>query len=140
MQDYYQWLTLVVAALGAACLVGCVTGGSSPSSQIIRAPFGATSEGIPVDIFTLRNAAGCEARISNYGGIVVSLKVPDRQGKLGDVVLGYDHLADYLKPNPYFGALIGRYANRIANARFTLEGKEYTLAANNGTNSLHGGI
>jgi aldose 1-epimerase len=140
MQDYSQLLTLLVAALGAVCLVGCITGGPTQSGQITRTPFGQTSDGAAVDIFTLRNASGCEARISNYGGILVSLKVPDRNGTLGDVVLGYDNLADYLKPNPYFGALIGRYANRIANAKFTLEGKEYTLAANNGPNALHGGI
>jgi aldose 1-epimerase len=93
-----------------------------------------------VDIFTLRNANGVEARICNYGGIVVSLKVPDRHGHFGDVVLGFDRLDDYLKEHPYFGALVGRYANRIAHGRFTLEGKQYTLAVNNGPNALHGGI
>src|SRR5262249_42969802 len=78
--------------------------------------------------------------ISNYGGIVVSLKVPDRHGKMGDVVLGYDHLDGYLKETPYFGALIGRYGNRIARGKFTLDSKEYTLATNNYPNALHGGI
>ena len=77
-----------------------------------------------------------EVKISNYGGIVTSLKVPDRHGKLGDVVLGYDTLAGYLKASPYFGAIIGRYANRIAKGRFTLDGKEYKLATNNGAQRI----
>ena len=93
-----------------------------------------------MDLFTLRNAQGAEARICNYGGLVISLKVPDRNGKLGDVVLGYDNLADYIKDSPYFGALIGRYGNRIAKGKFTLDGQPYTLAANNGPNALHGGL
>jgi aldose 1-epimerase len=75
-----------------------------------------------------------------YGGIVVSIKVPDRNGKLGDVVLGYDNLKGYLRDNPYFGALIGRYGNRIAKGRFTLNGTQYQLAQNNGANHLHGGV
>jgi aldose 1-epimerase len=87
----------------------------------------------------LRNANGCEARIITYGGIVVSLKVPDKNGKFGDVVLGYDKLDDYVKNNPFFGALVGRYGNRIAAGKFTLDGKEYTLAQNNAPNNLHGG-
>jgi aldose 1-epimerase len=97
---------------------------------------------MPVAIYTLRNSKGMEARIMTYGGIVQSLKVPDRNGKFDDVVLGYDDLAGYLanKGNPYFGALIGRYGNRIGGAKFTLEGQTCTLAINNGPNSLHGGI
>ena len=94
-----------------------------------------------MDIYTLRNAKGAEARIITYGGIVVSLKVPDRNGELGDVVLGYDNLDGLSQgPRPYFGALIGRYGNRIAKGKFTLDGKEYTLATNNGPNALHGGL
>jgi len=81
-----------------------------------------------------------EAKITNYGGIVVSLLAPDRNGKMGDVVLGYGTLDEYIADNPYFGALIGRYGNRIGNARFTLEGVEYKLAANDGVNTLHGGV
>ena len=76
----------------------------------------------PIHLFTLRNASGAEARICNYGGLVISLKVPDRNGKMGDVVLGYDHLSGYLKETPYFGAMIGRYGNRIAKGKFKLEG------------------
>ena len=104
-----------------------------------QAPFGKTLDGEPVDIFTLRNAGGIEARICNYGGIVVSLKTPDRQGCPDDVVLGYDHLDGYLVPGPYFGALVGRFGNRIAKAAFTLEGVTYALAANDGPNAIHGG-
>lgn len=109
-------------------------------AKITRQPFGVTKENIPVEIYTLRNENGCQARITNYGGIVVSLTMPDRNGKFGDVVLGYDKLDDYLKNNPYFGCLVGRYANRIARGRFTLNGKEYQLAVNNPPNHLHGGL
>ncbi len=93
-----------------------------------------------MDLYTLRNRNGAEARISNYGGLVISLKVPDRNGRFGDVVLGYDNLADYIKDSPYFGALIGRYGNRIAKGKFTLDGRQYTLATNNYPNALHGGL
>jgi len=93
-----------------------------------------------VDLFTLTNAAGVTASITNYGGIVTSLMVPDRAGKMADVVLGFDSLDGYLGEHPYFGALIGRYGNRIGKARFTLNGKTYKLAANNNGNHLHGGL
>lgn len=109
-------------------------------SSITRQSFGKTEAGENVDLYTLRNTHGVEATITNYGGIVVSLKVPDRSGKFDDVVLGFNDLDSYLKPGPYFGALIGRYGNRIAKGRFTLNGTEYKLAVNNGENHLHGGI
>ena len=97
-------------------------------------------DGTDVDIYTLVNKSGAEVRITNYGGIVVSLKVPDKDGNLGDVLLGYDSVEKYIADNsPYFGALIGRYGNRIGNATFKLDGKTYTLAKNNGENTLHGG-
>lgn len=109
--------------------------------SITKAAFGKTAEGESVDIYTLRNMHGMEARITNYGGIVVSLTAPDRDHKFADVALGYNDLESYLKPPfPYFGAIIGRYGNRIAKARFSLNGVEYKLAANNGENTLHGGI
>jgi aldose 1-epimerase len=108
-------------------------------AEIKKAPFG-TVDGQEVDIYTLTSPKGIEARITNYGGIVVSLKTPDKSGKSGDIVQGFDDLKGYLQDEPYFGALIGRYANRIGKAKFTLEGKEYTLAVNNGANALHGGI
>jgi len=103
--------------------------------------FGKTKEGEIVKLFTLTNAKGMAVAITNYGGIVVSLKVPDRGGQLGDVVLGFDSLAGYVTdpPPPYFGALIGRYGNRIGGARFTLNGTEYKLPKNDGDNCLHGG-
>jgi aldose 1-epimerase len=103
-------------------------------------PFGTTKEGTPVNLYTLRNAKGMKVAITNYGGIVVSIEVPDRSGKLGDVVLGFDSLDGYLGKHPYFGAIVGRYANRIAKGRFTLNGTEYKLAANDGENALHGGL
>ena len=111
------------------------TGPAGITSQ----PFGKTTDGTPVEIYTLRNSHGCEARITNYGGIVVSLSVPDKSGKMDDVVLGFDTVGEYEKDSPYFGALIGRYGNRIAKGKFTLDGKEYTLPINDPPNSLHGG-
>lgn len=112
---------------------------SSASSTNTHAPFGQTLSGAPVDLYTLRNRAGMEVRITNYGGIVTSLTAPDRHGHYADVVLGYDRLDQYLKASPYFGALIGRYGNRIAHGKFTLGGVTYTLSTNDGPNSLHGG-
>jgi aldose 1-epimerase len=97
-------------------------------------------EGRRVELYTLTNSRGAEARVITYGGAVVSLKVPDRRGEMGDVVLGYDDMEGYLKQSSYIGALIGRYGNRIARGRFTLNGREYTLATNNGENHLHGGV
>ena len=113
---------------------------SETSAPISRIPFGNTAGGQLVELFTLRNANGMEARITNYGGVVTSLKVPDRHSNLGDVVLGYDHFAGYLENAPHCRSLVARYGNRIAGGRFQLNGKEYILAQNNGTNSLHGGV
>lgn len=110
------------------------------AQAITKASFGKTADGEAVDIYTLTNRGGAEVRITNYGGIVTSLKVADRNGKFDDVVLGFDNLDSYLKGHPYFGAIIGRYGNRIAKGRFTLDGTEYKLAVNNGENHLHGGI
>ena len=130
---------LASVILGVVCFTSCTTTPKS-TGTIGHASFGQTQDGTPVEIYTLHNANGCEARIMTYGGIVQSLKVPDKNGNFGDVVLGYDNLDGYIAKTPYFGALIGRYGNRIGSAKFTLEGKTYTLAANNGPNSLHGGI
>lgn len=114
---------------------------ATAQTGITKESFGKTADGQSVDIYTLTNRHGMKARITNYGGIVVSLTAPDRDGKYADVVLGYNDLDSYLKPPfPYFGALIGRYGNRIAKGRFTLNGVEYKLAVNNGENSLHGGL
>jgi aldose 1-epimerase len=104
-----------------------------------RAPFGLTREGRAVEIFSLSNAQGLEVRVINYGGIVVSLRVPDRTGRLDDVVLGHDTLNGYLEDNAYLGALIGRCASRIARGRFVLDGVPHELAKNDGRNHLHGG-
>ena len=109
-------------------------------ATVTKTSFGKTSSGENIDLYTLRNVHGVEAKITNYGGIVISLKVPDRNGKFDDVVLGFNDFNSYLKNDPYFGALIGRYGNRIAKGRFTLNGVEYKLAVNNGENHLHGGI
>jgi len=101
--------------------------------------FGRSGDGKAVDIYTLTNNQGMTARITNFGGILVSLLVPDKQGRIADVVLGFDRLEDYLADDKFFGATVGRYANRIANAHFLLDGIEYRLAKNDGNNNLHGG-
>jgi len=116
------------------------TGATPQHGSTTKKPFGKTPDGQPVDLFVLTNKGGAEASITNYGGAVVSLKVPDRNGKLVDVVLGYDTLDGYVNDKAYLGAIVGRYGNRIAHAQFVLDGKTYALAKNNGDNSLHGGI
>ncbi len=108
-------------------------------TKIEKEAFGSV-DGVPVDLYTLTNANGIEMKATNYGGIVTSLKIPDTQGQLGDVVLGFNTVKEYVKDSPYFGAIIGRYGNRIGQAKFSLDGREYVLAKNNGENSLHGGI
>jgi aldose 1-epimerase len=108
--------------------------------QVRKESFGKTGDGRPVDLYTLTNSKGMEVRAMTYGGIIVSIRVPDKNGKVGDVVLGHDNLDGYLVNPPYFGAIVGRYANRIGNATFTLDGVRYTLAKNDGQNSLHGGL
>jgi aldose 1-epimerase len=113
---------------------------SATSSLPTKAPFGKLPDGTTVEIYTLRNAAGMEARICTYGGAVVSLTAPDRHGQFADVVLGCDDLDGYLNNKSYLGCLVGRYGNRVGGAKFTLAGKTYTLAANNGPNTLHGGL
>ncbi|MCB2379056.1 galactose mutarotase [Hymenobacter sp. BT635] len=149
---------LLVSLAGAASLLtiaGCnqsapseqgadttqaATGTSAPTT----ASFGKTQDGTEVQLYTLTNAHGLKVSITNYGGTVTSLLVPDKSGQLGDVVLGFDNVSGYQSPEyqksgPYFGALIGRFGNRIKGGKFTLDGKEYTLAKNNGENTLHGG-
>ena len=117
--------------------------GSAPPAAtrgVTRAQFGATRSQTPVEIYTLTNANGLEMRAITYGAIITSLKVPDREGHLDDIVLGFDTIDGYLKDPPYFGALVGRYGNRIAKGQFTLDGHTYKLATNNGPNHLHGGV
>jgi aldose 1-epimerase len=144
MNKLIQLITITSLGIAAACFSGCTTM-NTPKGTITKADFGKTPEGQNVEIYTLRNSHGMEARIITYGGIVQSLSVPDKNGKFADIVLGFDSLDGYVNPAyvkgcPYFGALIGRYGNRIGGAKFTLEGQTYTLAGNNGGNSLHGGL
>lgn len=120
--------------------MGAAAASLGAATRVEKRMFGKTKVGDSVDLYTLTNANGLETTITNFGGIVVSLRVPDRAGKMADVVLGFDALDGYLGDNPYFGAIVGRYGNRIAKGRFTLGGKEYRLATNNGPNHLHGGL
>jgi len=108
------------------------------SLSFSKTSFGTTPNG-DVDLFSLKNKNGMEVKITNYGGIITSIIVPDKDGKMGDVVLGFDSLAQYLEPHPYFGAIIGRYGNRSAKGEFQLDNNKYTLVKNNGENHLHGG-
>lgn len=129
----------------SAAIVGACTKKPAPAPATAgepKAAFGTTPDGQAVDIYTLRNARGVEARVMTYGGIIVSLRTPDRTGQLEDIVLGYDSLAGYVgsPPPPYFGAIIGRYGNRIGHAQFTLDTKTYPLPKNDGPNTLHGGV
>ena len=110
------------------------------AASITKTAFGSVPDGTAVELYTLTNAKGSVCKIMTYGAVVTQLHVPDRAGKLGDVVLGFDNLPQYLKESPCFGAIVGRFANRIAKGRFTIDGRTYTLAINNGPNTLHGGI
>jgi aldose 1-epimerase len=112
---------------------------SSSMPAVTRQPFGKTPDGTEAEIFTLKNSNGIEVRVTNYGGIITSIATPDRHGEFADIVLGFDTLSEYLAPHPYFGSVVGRYANRIADGRFTIDGVDYRLALNNGPNHLHGG-
>lgn len=140
MNPLLRTLPLAALAVALALPLGCSTTPKAQGDLISSQPWGTMPDGTPVQLFTLRNHRGMEVKISNYGGIVTSIRVPDRNGKFGDVVLGYDNLAGYLKETPYFGCLVGRYGNRIARGKFTLDGQTYTLATNNYPNALHGGL
>ena len=131
----HSWPFIVFALLVSLTLGSFAEG--SPSMK--KEAFGKTPQGQPVELYTFSNAHGVEVRAITFGGIIVSLRVPDKSGHLDDVVLGFDSLQGYLENPAYFGAIIGRYGNRIAGAKFTLEGKTYSLPANNGPNTLHGG-
>ena len=147
MPRLYRTLLVLVLVSAVSC------GGESPDPEsgmdapsghqapvITSEPFGETADGQAVELFTLRNANGVEIRAITYGGIIVSIRTPDRDGHFDDIVLGYDDLAGYLTETPYFGAIIGRYGNRIAGGSFSLDGETFELAANNGPNHLHGGL
>ena len=139
--DLNIWRAWHRSVLGAAVLgMGVLlTATSAGAGSVDETPFGTTQDGKAVDLYTLTNDRGASVKFIAYGGIITAINVPDRWGKLGNIVLGFKELADYELKNPYFGALIGRYGNRIGGAKFTLAGTEYQLAANNGPNSLHGG-
>jgi len=137
---HFALLLSLTCLLNTACSVEDATQSETKTEKEVAVQeFGKSPQGEAVQIHTLTNPQGMEARISNYGGIVVSLKTPDRNGAFADVVLGHDSVEGYAK-SPYFGAIIGRYGNRIGNAQFTLQGNTYPLAKNNGPNHLHGGI
>lgn len=150
-------LLALAGSFGAAGLAGCSGEGNKEADtqttsataeqgnmDIKKETFGKTREGQEANLYTLTNQNGMTVKISDYGATVTSILAPDKNGKTGNVVLGFDSLAGYqsdefLKSGPYFGAIVGRYGNRIAKGKFTLDGKEYTLATNNGANHLHGG-
>jgi aldose 1-epimerase len=139
----------ILSLIGVAALLAPACGGGessgdvtsqTPATRVTTEAFGSTADGKPVDLITLRNGKGIEMTVATYGGIIVSLKTPDRNNVVDDIVMGHDSVAGYEKNSPYFGSLIGRVGNRIANGQFTLDGQTYTLAKNNGPNHLHGGI
>src|SRR2546425_80557 len=132
-------MPLSTARLAVTALLAVLHGSAMQTLSVTRAPFGELPDGRAVELFTLANAHGFEVRAMTYGAIITSIRTPDRRGRVEDVVLGFDSLPGYLGGSPYFGAVVGRYANRIAGGRFTLEGVTYQLARNNGPNSLHGG-
>ena len=137
MSVFRTLLLLVPFAIVCTVITGA---GQASKTAIKREPFGKMPDGKAVERFTVTNANGVEMKAISYGGIITALRVPDRNGKLDDIVLGFDSLEPYLTQPTFFGALIGRYGNRIGNAQFTLDGKTYKLAANNNGQSLHGGV
>jgi aldose 1-epimerase len=135
--------TIVISGLWVALLSTAVSITAEAKTKVTSQSFGKMPDGTPVEIYTLSDGA-YEARIATYGGVLVSFKAPDRNGKIGDVVLGFDNLDGYVanfngSSNAFFGAIIGRYANRIGHASFMLDGKKYSTPKNNGENTLHGG-
>jgi len=138
-----RWMTFTILT-GALLMTTLAPLGATPDATpapaATKKTFGKTPGGQPVDLYVLTNKNGAEASITNFGGALVTLKMPDRNGKLADLILGFDNVDGYVADKSYFGALVGRYGNRIGHAQFVLDGKTYTLAKNNGENTLHGGI
>lgn len=130
-------LILITALIGASC---SSNKNASQNQEILVEDFGTMDDGTPVKLFTLNNENNMEVSITNYGAIVTSIKVPDKNGNIDNVALGFDDLGKYTSGHPFFGAIAGRYANRIAKGRFELNGEVYELATNNGENHLHGGL
>jgi aldose 1-epimerase len=142
MMSYHRWSTFaLMGALTLACFTqACTTKETSDvKNDVKKQAYGKMPDGAAVELYSLTNANGMQAGIITYGGTVVSLTAPDRNGKYADVVLGMDDLAGYRKATAFFGALIGRYGNRIGHAQFTLDGNTYKLPANDNGNTLHGG-
>lgn len=153
MLNYTQPKLITAMLLGILAFGGACSGSSDRNQEnegteetaeraenVVRSDFGTLEDGRTAHLFTLTNEQGTEIKITNYGGIITSLKVADKNGEMEDVVLGFDDLDGYLQEGvPYFGAIIGRYGNRIADAQFELDGETYQLAANDGPNHLHGG-
>ena len=135
----FGFLKIILVVLISLFTIQCTDKGVTMTNFETK-PFGNLPDGQTVSLYILTNAEGMKVSVTNYGGIITEVIVPDKNGKMGDVVLGYDNLEGYLKDNPYFGALIGRYGNRIGKGKFSLNDKEYTLATNNGPNHLHGGV
>ncbi len=133
-------IVLATLLLVFACSLLAAQQTSSKHARGVQKQSFGTREGRPVNLYTLTNSHGVEVRAMNYGGIIVSIRVPDRKGEFADIVLGHESLEGYIPNPPYFGAVVGRYANRIANGTFTLDGKTYTLPKNDGPNTLHGGV
>src|SRR5260370_23420492 len=132
-----RWMTLTILTGALLMTTLSPAGAKSQPGSTAKKSFGKTPDAQPVDLFVLTNKSGAEASITNYGGAVVSIKVPDRNGKLADVVLGYDTADGYANDKSHFGGIIGRFGNRIAHGQFVLDGKTYTLAHNNGENTRH---
>jgi aldose 1-epimerase len=129
-----------LTALAGLAVADAPKGGKTMSAGLKKSDFGKAADGQAVDLYTLTNANGMTVKVTNYGGIITEIQAPDRTGKFADVALGFDNLDGYLNPkHPFFGATVGRVANRVAKGRFTLDGKTYMLAVNNGLNALHGG-
>jgi aldose 1-epimerase len=124
--------------LALTTVASCVAQGSKPIS---KEPFGKTADGHELSLYTLQSPSGMKVTITNFGGVITTIQVPDRTGKMGDVVLGYENSAPYLtkETNNYFGALVGRYGNRLAHGKFTIDGHDYQVPINDGPNALHGG-
>ncbi len=137
MRQFRRIAGVLMCAVTLVCLAQ--TPARKGNSNVKTQAFGKMPDGTPIELYTLSNTNGMQAGIITYGGTVVSLTAPDRAGKYADVVLGMDDLAGYLKGVPFFGAIIGRYGNRIGNAQFKLDGKVYSLPKNDGDNTLHGG-
>ena len=132
-------LCLIVFSVVAGALLQAQTKSAKHASAVQQRSLG-IREGKPVHLYTLKNAHGVEVQAMNYGGIIMAIRVPDRKGQLADIVLGHETMEGYVPNPPYIGAVVGRYANRIANGTFQLDGKTYTLPKNDGPNTLHGGV